>query len=115
MVEHKKNAAGVITTSQIDHHIILGGVYADTPAQKKLSKWMGHSSYLGCGHCMLLGKCGPTGHGMCFQGYEHKRAAGESSCVNHSGFSVQEVYHTTLVAMTGLMPICRAILDKVQP
>ena len=76
MVEHKKDAANVITKTEIDHHVILAGIYADTPAQKKLSKWMGYSSYLGCGHCMFLGKCGPTGHGMYFQGYEEARAAG---------------------------------------
>lgn len=61
---------------RLRHYVILGGIYADTPAQRKLSKWLGHSAYLGCGHCMLLGTVGPNGHGMYFQGYTEQRAAG---------------------------------------
>ena len=77
-VEHTKDAAGVVCKRSLRHHVLLGGIYADTPAQRKLSKWMGHGGYLGCGHCMLLGTVGPTGHGMYFQGYEEERAADTS-------------------------------------
>ena len=76
VVEHLKNAGGVVVPTRLQHFIILGGIYADTPAQRKLSKWLGHSAYLGCGHCMLLGTVGPNGHGMYFQGYTEMRAAG---------------------------------------
>ena len=80
MVEHKKDADGVISKSEINHNVVLAGIYADTPARKKLNTWMGHSAYLGCGDCMLLGNCGPTRYGMYFQGYEETRAASQSSC-----------------------------------
>ncbi|KAK9918436.1 hypothetical protein WJX75_004081 [Coccomyxa subellipsoidea] len=73
VVEHLKDAGGVVVPKTLRHYVVLGGVYADTPAQRKLSKWMGHSAYLGCGHCMILGT---WDHGMYFQGYTEPRAAG---------------------------------------
>ncbi len=76
MVEHTKDAAGVVYKKELQHHVLLGGVYEDMPAQRTFSEWMGHGGYLGCGHCMLLGTIGPTGHGIYSQGYEEKRAAG---------------------------------------
>ena len=76
-MEHVRDEAGGLTKHATRHHVILGGQYADTPAQLKMSKWRGHGAYNGCGHCGLLGQPGPSGRGMYFRGYEEKRAAGE--------------------------------------
>lgn len=92
VVEHTKDAAGVVCKRPLQHHVLLGGMYADTPAQRKLSKCMGHGGYLGCGHCMLLGTVGPTGHGMYFQGYEEQRAAG--------------IHHPAIFCLTTMCSIC---------
>ena len=78
-MQHLRAEDGFIGTETLQHHIILGGIYADTPAQRKISKWRSHAAYNGCGHCALLGKPGPTGRGMYFTGYEEERAAGESA------------------------------------
>ena len=54
------------------HCAILGAVSADTPAQRKVSKWAGHGAYVGCGRCLMLGTAGTSsnGHaGMRFLGY----------------------------------------------
>ena len=77
MVQHLREEDGFIRRERLQHYIILGGIYADTPAQRKMSKWLSHAAYLGCGHCVLLGTPGPTGRGMYFTGYEEKIAAGE--------------------------------------
>lgn len=74
------------------HYVILGGVYADTPAQRKLSKWMGHSAYLGCGHCTMLGT---WDNGMYFQGYTEEKAAGIRSVIPatlQSAWQIQRYY-----------------------
>ena len=102
---HTRDAAGVITKSEVYHHVILSGMYGDHTAQKKLNKWMGHSSHLGCGHCLLLGTCGPTGHGMYFQGYEEARAAGVSLSCNL--FSIEK--HVRSMPMKALKLHERAI------
>ncbi|CAL8471876.1 g11418 [Coccomyxa elongata] len=76
--ELEPSRCGVVPT-RLRHYTILGGIYADTPAQRKLSKWLGHSAYLGCDHCLLLGTVGPNDHGMYFQGYTEMRAAGNAA------------------------------------
>lgn len=47
------------------HTFLLGGVYGDTPAQKKVSMFSGHSAYLGCSFCCVRGVRGAKG-GMYF-------------------------------------------------
>ena len=51
----KVNVNGQITQQTMAHSFLLSGVYADTPAGKKLTKHAGQSSYLGCGHCWCMG------------------------------------------------------------
>ena len=42
------------------HHVLLGGVFADEPASKKISRWKSHGSYLACGFCNCRGVLDPT-------------------------------------------------------
>ena len=42
MVEHLKGEDGNVSKRELQHHVLLGGIYADTPAQRKMSKWRGH-------------------------------------------------------------------------
>eukprot|EP00198_Chlamydomonas_reinhardtii_P014401 XP_001703738.1 predicted protein [Chlamydomonas reinhardtii] len=51
------------------HKMFLGGIFADTPANRTLSLWLSHAAKNACGHCMLLGETGPNGHGTYFLGY----------------------------------------------
>ena len=48
------------------HKFILGRVFGDTPALKKLSHHLGHSAYLGCPWCYGRGERGPGNKGMYF-------------------------------------------------
>jgi hypothetical protein len=41
------------------HRVLLGGVFADEPASKKISKWKLHGSYLACGFCNCRGVLDP--------------------------------------------------------
>lgn len=58
-----------VMKSTIQHRIFLSGITADTPANRKLSSFFSHTSYMGCPYCWLKGSTGPTGHGMYFPGY----------------------------------------------
>ncbi|GLI64632.1 hypothetical protein VaNZ11_007950 [Volvox africanus] len=51
-----------------EHKIFLSAIFADTPANRKLSLWNSHTSATGCGHCLLKGVSGEGG-GMYFPGY----------------------------------------------
>lgn len=53
------------------HTIVLSGVFGDSPALKKLARWLSHAAYFGCGFCMLRGTKVP-GAGMYFLGYDKK-------------------------------------------
>mgnify|MGYP001810129151 FL=1 len=46
---------GQVQVELVDHKILLGGVFGDSPGIKKLARWLSHSAYLGCGYCMLKG------------------------------------------------------------
>ena len=46
---------GQVRQKTIQHTILLGGVYGDSPGIKKLALWLGHAAYLGCGYCLLKG------------------------------------------------------------
>lgn len=35
------------------HRVLVSGVAADGPAQRKLSRWLAHNAYRGCGWCWL--------------------------------------------------------------
>ena len=37
-------------------HLFLDGVFADSPARAKLTRWLGHSAQLGCGWCRFQGQ-----------------------------------------------------------
>ena len=58
----------------VPHHAVLGGVYGDTPAARKLNKWLGHSSFLSCGYCLLRGD--NRSGTMRFLGYAQTTACG---------------------------------------
>lgn len=47
-------------TRSFTHHVLLGGVFADEPASKKISKWKSHGSYLACGFCNCRGVLDPS-------------------------------------------------------
>lgn len=49
------------------HAVALTELSADTPANRAMSKWLGHAGYLGCGHCRLRGQ--RAGSGMYRCGY----------------------------------------------
>lgn len=49
------------------HTIVLSGVFGDSPALKKLARWLSHVAYLGCGFCQGGLK---DGGGMYFLGYD---------------------------------------------
>lgn len=57
----------VIQKRFFKHAIVLTEISADTPANRSVSKWLGHAAYLGCGHCKLRGQ--RDGHGMYRCGY----------------------------------------------
>lgn len=63
--------------------VFLSSVIADTPANRKLSKWLATASYLGCPYCWLKGTRGDNG-GMYFKGYC-------SECETGSPHGVQNV------------------------
>lgn len=46
---------GKVEQRESVHHVLLGAVYGDTPGVRKLALWLGHSAYLGCGYCLLMG------------------------------------------------------------
>jgi hypothetical protein len=56
---------GDVSTS-FNHTFLLGAVYGDTPAQKKVSCSLGHGAYLACHFCCMRGVRGPAGTGMYF-------------------------------------------------
>lgn len=107
MVEHLKDAGEVVVPARLRHYVILGGVYADTPAQRKQSKWLGHSAYLGCGHCMLL--VGPNGHGMSFQGYTEETASG--NCFVYS--ALLRSIHVTCFVCSMLGHFCHLLCSAL--
>ena len=106
VVEHLKDAGGVVVPKQLRHYVILGGVYADTPAQRKLSKWMSHSAYLGCGHCMMLGT---WDNGMYFQGCTEERAAGIRSVVPARYKVLGRYKNTIAVLLTVSLPCAQGL------
>ena len=53
------------------HTIVLSGVFGDSPALKKLARWLSHVAFFGCGFCMLRGTK-VSGGGMYFLGYDKK-------------------------------------------
>lgn len=46
---------GKVQVEMVDHKILLGGVFGDSPGIKKLARWLSHAAYLGCGYCLLKG------------------------------------------------------------
>jgi hypothetical protein len=46
---------GQLQVEQVDHKILLGAVYGDSPGIKKLARWLSHAAYLGCGYCWIKG------------------------------------------------------------
>eukprot|EP00882_Tetradesmus_deserticola_P007756 GHRQ01008166.1.p1 GENE.GHRQ01008166.1~~GHRQ01008166.1.p1 ORF type:complete len:392 (+),score=63.85 GHRQ01008166.1:1269-2444(+) len=60
---------GELQVQKVDHKILLGGVYGDSPGIKKLARWLSHSAYLGCGYCWLKGTY--SAGAVRFMGYLH--------------------------------------------
>jgi hypothetical protein len=70
VTEYRVDADNVVRAAATFKHIVLlGGVFGDSPAIKKLAKWLSHAAYLGCGYCLLRGTVPAGGHGMYFAGY----------------------------------------------
>jgi hypothetical protein len=40
---------------EFDHKMLLGVIYGDSPGIKKLTLWLSHSAYMGCGYCWFVG------------------------------------------------------------
>ena len=55
--EHRRpaqgDAAGPPEPLRMQHTIFLTGVFADTPARDKITKWAGVGAYLSCGFCLF--------------------------------------------------------------
>jgi hypothetical protein len=66
-VQHKLNSAGHVEKQTLRHTVLLSGVYGDTPAQQKLTCFLGHSAYLGHGHCCM--RATRVGNTMLWLGY----------------------------------------------
>ena len=49
-------ADGTIKEETAHKHLFLDGVFADSPARAKLTRWLGHSAQLGCGWCRFQGQ-----------------------------------------------------------
>jgi hypothetical protein len=73
LLQRRRQADGSITTSTARVHVVLTAQHADTPANRKMTKWMSHTAQRGCGYCVLMGKKAPGG-GMCFGGYQQPTA-----------------------------------------
>eukprot|EP00884_Botryococcus_braunii_P006790 jgi/Botrbrau1/16111/Bobra.7_2s0075.1 len=66
VIEHRM-VNGEVQTQHIRLRVLLAGMAGDTPANRKVSFWCGHSAELGCGYCSLRGQ---SINGMRFLGYE---------------------------------------------
>lgn len=58
------------------HRILVSGIAADTPAQRKLSRWLAHNAYRGCGWCWLHSQRSPD-NVQFWGGYAAPAPAGE--------------------------------------
>jgi hypothetical protein len=63
------DGGGRLVKTNLQHRIFLSGIVADTPANRKLSKFMGHTAILACPYCWLGGTTGPSGRGKYYLGY----------------------------------------------
>jgi len=81
VTEHilRNNTGEVAQGRTFTHKVLLTGIYADTPANRKLSLAMGHAATLGCLHCSLRGT---HSNGMRFLGYSERTDAGTHACIN---------------------------------
>ena len=71
---------GLLVKKELSVAVFVCSIAADSPALRKLSKWLLHSAFLGCGWCLLNGSHNPdTGRGMYFLGYGEAVAAGKPS------------------------------------
>eukprot|EP00884_Botryococcus_braunii_P007856 jgi/Botrbrau1/17071/Bobra.31_2s0002.2 len=52
IIEHHM-VDGQVRPQQLRHRVLLAGMAGDTPANRKVSLWCGHSAELGCGYCTL--------------------------------------------------------------
>jgi hypothetical protein len=66
VVEHTMGPDQQMQRRPLKLVLLLGGVFGDTPADRKLALWLGHAAYLGCGYCLLRGT---YQNGMYFLGY----------------------------------------------
>lgn len=69
------------TKTTFRHTVYLANVYGDSPAQKKLSKWLSHAAYLGCGYCRMSAV--RDGRNMAYYGYRWVGSQG-----GHRGWGV---------------------------
>lgn len=80
LVKEHRLEKGDLNTNVVRHLALLEGVAGDTPANRKISRWMGHGGYLGCGYCCLRGvredDKGNKLSSMCFTGYAKKTGWG---------------------------------------
>jgi hypothetical protein len=75
----------VVQGDTFKHTILLSGVFGDSPAMKKLARWLSHAAYFGCGFCMMRGtKVG--GGGMYFLGYAHPTSYGPFAPNEREGY-----------------------------
>jgi hypothetical protein len=65
----KAEGSGDIIRQRINHRILLGGVYGDSPGLKKVNRWMLHSATLGCGYCPIRAQRRSEGSGNYYGGY----------------------------------------------
>lgn len=60
---------GQLQVQNVQHKILLGGIFGDSPGIKKLSRWLSHSAFLGCGYCWIRGTY--AAGAVRFTGYLH--------------------------------------------
>ena len=122
---------GSIARGPFVHCVFLGAVHADTPAQRKMSQWAGHSARCGCGRCLLLGTSGNADNdhsGMRFLGYNEEAqvnqfVSDDAPATAHCGDAAIKISHEQHVARATFMeafhnklpkPSQAAITEQVQ-
>ncbi|GIL67471.1 hypothetical protein Vafri_20814 [Volvox africanus] len=113
------------TGNKFNHKIFLSGIYADTPANRKLSLWNSHASGTGCGHCLLKGHSKDSG-GMFFPGHaspvevntvfnDVNPAALSPITAALSHIPVSAQCGDPLIKVSHNMHVMRVLLAEVQP
>ena len=75
MTENLRVAPSYDLLSPIKHCVVLASCAGDTPAQVKLRNAKGHSGYLSCSHCSIVGSYEESA--VRFLGYSEPAQHGE--------------------------------------